>query len=355
MARNGIQYPDVQEAIDTLLVRGDTPSVQRIREVLGTGSFTTISEHLRHWRSERELNRDVPPPKGVPEVIVELATGMWREAQQTANDTLAHYRQDANQQVEKAQRQAQEASRQAADAEQRERALVEHLRHTEQRLEALSSELAQSETQRRQEQTEAEADKRKLAALAQQRDEALQKLEYQAEQHHQIQTVQQQEYQQRLEQEEKRHEAAEARLMGLLDTTRQEQLSAQKSFQARYQQLEKRASSLQAVLSQQQAQQQVAINEEQTQHREARLALARQEEKHGALMRENQQLITQLESQACELDAREKRLTAIEERWEAKLWHSLEGLQARMEERILEKSTGEKNSDEENGPENKLT
>ena len=44
MARNGIQYSDVQQAIDTLLSRGDTPSVQRIRDVLGTGSFTTISE-----------------------------------------------------------------------------------------------------------------------------------------------------------------------------------------------------------------------------------------------------------------------------------------------------------------------
>ena len=43
MARSGIQYSDVQQAIDTLFERGDSPSVQRIREVLGTGSFTTIS------------------------------------------------------------------------------------------------------------------------------------------------------------------------------------------------------------------------------------------------------------------------------------------------------------------------
>ena len=29
MARNGIQYSDVQQAIDALLARGDTPSMQR--------------------------------------------------------------------------------------------------------------------------------------------------------------------------------------------------------------------------------------------------------------------------------------------------------------------------------------
>ena len=50
MARNGIQYSDVQQAIDALLARGDTPSVQRIRDVLGTGSFTTISDHFRLWQ-----------------------------------------------------------------------------------------------------------------------------------------------------------------------------------------------------------------------------------------------------------------------------------------------------------------
>ena len=60
MARNGIQYCDVQQAIDELLSRGDTPSVQRIRDVLGTGSFTTISDHFRLWRSERAESRCSP-------------------------------------------------------------------------------------------------------------------------------------------------------------------------------------------------------------------------------------------------------------------------------------------------------
>ncbi len=118
MARSGIQYSDVQHAIDTLLARGDTPSVQRIREVLGTGSFTTISEHFRLWRTEREQNRDVPPPKGVPEVVVNVASELWREAQDVANQALVHYREDANRQVESAQQAAAEARQQAANAEQ---------------------------------------------------------------------------------------------------------------------------------------------------------------------------------------------------------------------------------------------
>ncbi|MCP1365597.1 DNA-binding protein, partial [Halomonas sp. BBD48] len=38
MARSGVQYDDVRRAIDRLLQQGEAPSVQKIREVLGTGS-----------------------------------------------------------------------------------------------------------------------------------------------------------------------------------------------------------------------------------------------------------------------------------------------------------------------------
>nr|WP_053070645.1 DNA-binding protein [Halomonas sp. PR-M31] len=66
MARSGVRYEDVQKAIHQLLQRGETPGVQKIREVLGTGSFTTLSEHLRQWKIEREENRDERPPKTYP-------------------------------------------------------------------------------------------------------------------------------------------------------------------------------------------------------------------------------------------------------------------------------------------------
>ena len=156
MARNGVQYSDVQQAIDTLLAQGDSPSVQRIREVLGTGSFTTISEHFRQWRTEREQNRDVPPPKGVPEVVVNVASELWREAQESAYQALVHYREEANRQVEGAQQEAAEARQQAANAEQRESALAEHLRHIELRLEVLQRDLGESQTHERHWQQQAE-------------------------------------------------------------------------------------------------------------------------------------------------------------------------------------------------------
>src|SRR6056297_1852286 len=134
MARNGIQYSDVLKAIDELLTHGDTPSVQRIRDVLGTGSFTTISEHFRHWRQEREQNKDVPPPKGVPEVVVTAASDLWRQAQEAAHQGLLHYREEADRKVAEAQQTAEQEKQKAANAEQRENALTAHLRHIEEQL-----------------------------------------------------------------------------------------------------------------------------------------------------------------------------------------------------------------------------
>jgi hypothetical protein len=50
MARNGVQYSDVQQAIDTLLAQGDSPSVQRIREVLGQKRHRGPNNGLRvYW------------------------------------------------------------------------------------------------------------------------------------------------------------------------------------------------------------------------------------------------------------------------------------------------------------------
>lgn len=148
MARSGVRYEDVQRAIDALLAKGEAPSVHKVREVLGTGSFTTISEHLREWRTQREENRDQPPPRGMPPALQELAEGLWEKAQAAANEALAHYRQEADGRVETAREEALEASRRAEDAEQRESALSAHLASTEQRLAEQSGELARREAER---------------------------------------------------------------------------------------------------------------------------------------------------------------------------------------------------------------
>ncbi|KJZ03183.1 mucin, partial [Halomonas sp. S2151] len=51
MARTGITYEQVATVADALVGQGEKPSIQRIREQLGTGSPNTIHRHLKAWRA----------------------------------------------------------------------------------------------------------------------------------------------------------------------------------------------------------------------------------------------------------------------------------------------------------------
>ena len=47
MARPGILYVEVKQAAEDLSAKGITPTIERLRQRLGAGSFSTISKHLR--------------------------------------------------------------------------------------------------------------------------------------------------------------------------------------------------------------------------------------------------------------------------------------------------------------------
>ncbi|GAB2711683.1 DNA-binding protein [Halomonas garicola] len=240
MARTGIQYADVRRAIDELIARGDNPSVQRIREVLGTGSFTTISEHFRYWRDEREKNRDAPPPREIPEAVVTLATDMWRQAQDVANEGLAHYREEANREVEAARDEAQKARQEADNAAQRESALAEHLRHREAHIEGLGTQLAESRAQQKQLQSRSDSAEQACRALREESAEQEAKLEQQARAHSDEARQQREAFDRQLAEEQQRNEATEGKLLALLDGVRQERADDDKAHQKRVRQLEVR-------------------------------------------------------------------------------------------------------------------
>ncbi|GAB2799394.1 hypothetical protein GCM10027040_28240 [Halomonas shantousis] len=251
MARSGIQYGDVQRAIDTLLKRQENPSVQRIREVLGTGSFTTINEHLREWRTRREENRDMPAASGVPEPLEKWTQELWDKAQELAVEHLAHYREQADRRVSEAQEQARQAWREAEDAIQRLEALNTHLGQIQARLEEKTALSARLESER-------QAAEQREAALSQQLLESERRhQEQQAHQERKIQAYReqldqmQQEAATRLEQEEQRHEAAEARLMALLDESRQTRQALEKQHAKRVESLENRIEKRERELSEQ--------------------------------------------------------------------------------------------------------
>ncbi len=53
MSRTGIGYLDVLKIADKLQLEGKNPTIDSIREELGTGSRTTIANYLKQWREKR--------------------------------------------------------------------------------------------------------------------------------------------------------------------------------------------------------------------------------------------------------------------------------------------------------------
>lgn len=321
MARIGIQYDDVRGAIDILMARGESPSVQKIREVLGTGSFTTISDHLREWRSRREMKTDLPVSQVMPEPVLRLAESLWERAREASGEALAQYRQEADRQVEAAQSATQEARRQAEDAEQREAALTTHLAGTEQRLEARSAALARVESECEQWQERARQVEERLNRTLQQLDKLQQDNEQQAQAHQQALAERDVQYQARLSQEEQRHEAAEARLMTLLDEARQERIAAEKRHAATLQQVEKRQETLLEQLQEAQA----TLAREEKQRREAEWAKSRAEERIDTLRHEQSLLQARIDDQKRFGDEQAARLRSLEAELVRRTWQPDKG------------------------------
>jgi len=310
MARSGVQFEDVQRAIDVLLKRGEAPGIQKIRDVLGTGSFTTISEHFREWREQRDANRDQPTWQDIPEPVEALVHSLWEQAQKHASDGLSHYREEADRLVGEAREQAQRARREAEDAQQREAAINDHWSQAQVRLQEQSALIARLETaQQAAEQRENELDQR-LADTGRQLEAAQGSLRDQQTQHQNALKKRDERWGEQLKQEEQRHEAAEARLMALLDDARQQRQRSEKSLQQRIDALEKR---LAEADTDRQATRR-ALNDEQAGHRETQWALARAEDalseserrvrQHADDQAENDKVVVQLRERLQDAEAR---------------------------------------------------
>lgn len=86
----------IHATADELHAQGIKPTQTNVRNALGGGSFTTISEALRTWRAEQETNAqlaEVVIPAEVSERTEILTAQIWELAQSIANERLAKDRE----------------------------------------------------------------------------------------------------------------------------------------------------------------------------------------------------------------------------------------------------------------------
>ena len=114
MSRPGVDYETIKRTAVKLLSQGIAPSVQKIREELGTGSNTTIAEHLKVWRDDYAKKTIHHLPANMPKELVSTFEVLWQTAMEHAQHQLAEYKKTVESEGETALQKKKEAEKSVA-------------------------------------------------------------------------------------------------------------------------------------------------------------------------------------------------------------------------------------------------
>ncbi len=160
MARTGVTFEQVVECAKAIESEGENPTIQRIRQRLGTGSPNTIHKHLRAWTAQSQ------PEKAVTLKLPEkIQDALIAEISRQASEARAESESEAQQAMATADELAEEGERMEAEIE----ALKQRVEELEQaqiedgaRLSAKDEEVTHLRQELRAERAEAEKARSKI-------------------------------------------------------------------------------------------------------------------------------------------------------------------------------------------------
>src|SRR5882672_3725665 len=78
----GVSASDVERAADALLRAGERPTIEKVREKLGSGSPNTINPLLDQWWKRLSARLDAGPAAlhRLPESVAHVAEALWMQA-----------------------------------------------------------------------------------------------------------------------------------------------------------------------------------------------------------------------------------------------------------------------------------
>lgn len=182
MARPGLTYEAVKTAASALAARGETPTIQRIRDYLGSGSNTTIANHLKRWQADRADKTATTLPPGMPQALLPAVEAFWQNAAELAAASFDEERRQIGQTLEIAEKARLDA---VLERERTERA-VEELRAQQAQLADKMAQCEQALAKESAGRTDAQArlaelrtqSETQLAALGSERDRFYERLQY---------------------------------------------------------------------------------------------------------------------------------------------------------------------------------
>ena len=141
MARAGVTYNDITKAAESIKSRGQEPTVDRVREHLGTGSKSTIAPLLKRWRSS---NGDPASIEGLPNDLVEVVKSLHDRVQQMAEHKVELARTEFNSITEGLQQELTEARNSITQLTSQQKEQEQQLQTAQEHNQALSQSLEES-------------------------------------------------------------------------------------------------------------------------------------------------------------------------------------------------------------------
>jgi chromosome segregation ATPase len=115
---NPVSKEEVAAAAQAVRDTGKKPTLQRVREHLGRGSYTTIGEYLKAWKATDTTSEPAmtePVPTSLDERMQALRSELWTHAVELANGRLAAERQSLEAERTRFEVEMREASELADD------------------------------------------------------------------------------------------------------------------------------------------------------------------------------------------------------------------------------------------------
>jgi chromosome segregation ATPase len=88
MSRPGVTYQDVSAAANQAKGQGKNITIENIRGILGTGSISTISHHLKKWKEAHTDTQQLASKENLPEELVSMIKGLWERLNEQAESRI---------------------------------------------------------------------------------------------------------------------------------------------------------------------------------------------------------------------------------------------------------------------------
>jgi chromosome segregation ATPase len=125
MGRIGISYHDVAKSIATLQTLQKNPTVDNIREIMGTGSKSTIARFLREWKAKHGLHND--DDGTLPNDLLSVVKGLWNAMQEKSDNQTAEYQKETDEKTAQLQTQVNQIKQRESNLQQKIHTLEEQL------------------------------------------------------------------------------------------------------------------------------------------------------------------------------------------------------------------------------------